>query len=407
MSPSDVLVVVLVLATGVGHAFLWVGVTNWIHSLNLSHRRIQLASGLCWAASWCILAALAWRIAAPLVAGDRWGQLAAWSSQISREPLAGLYGMVCGAALVREIGLRLQSKRHAATAEVLRENDTSPLYSYPKATRPATRGIAAAASRLPGNQLLWPLVQEKSLALARLPPALVGLKIAHLSDLHFSGRIGPEFFSQIVERTNAWRPDLVAITGDIVDRAACFGWLAETLGRLRAEQGVYFVLGNHDQRVDSARVRSTLVELGVIDLGKTPRTIERGGAAIHLAGNELPWFGPPTEPPPRVDADAPDGSSGELRVLLSHSPDQIRWAQRREIDLMLAGHTHGGQIRLPLLGPLVSPSRYGACYAGGTFLVGSTVLHVSRGLSSMSPLRFNCPPELALLRLEAAPRPAR
>jgi len=89
-------------------------------------------------------------------------------------------------------------------------------------------------------------------------------------------------------------------------------------------------------------------------------------------------------------------------LLLSHAPDQLTWARRFDFDLMLAGHTHGGQIRLPLLGPIVSPSRLGTQYASGTFEREPTVLHVSRGTSSFMPLRWNCPPELAVLELRSA-----
>ena len=88
-----------------------------------------------------------------------------------------------------------------------------------------------------------------------------------------------------------------------------------------------------------------------------------------------------------------------FRILLSHSPDQLPFAQAHSCDLMLAGHTHGGQIRLPWLGALISPSWYGWRYAGGTYHVPPTLMHVSRGLSGKQPIRLNCPPEIALLVL--------
>jgi predicted MPP superfamily phosphohydrolase len=88
-----------------------------------------------------------------------------------------------------------------------------------------------------------------------------------------------------------------------------------------------------------------------------------------------------------------------VRILLAHSPDQLSWARRNDIDLMLAGHTHGGQIRFPLIGPILAPSRYGVRYAAGTFYLPPVVMHVSRGISGLQPLRFNCPPELTKLVL--------
>jgi predicted MPP superfamily phosphohydrolase len=85
--------------------------------------------------------------------------------------------------------------------------------------------------------------------------------------------------------------------------------------------------------------------------------------------------------------------------LLAHSPDQFQWAQENDIDLMLAGHLHGGQVRLPILGAFLAPSIYGVRYAAGVFTAENTTLHVSRGVSSLMPLRFRCPPEIAILVL--------
>jgi predicted MPP superfamily phosphohydrolase len=94
-----------------------------------------------------------------------------------------------------------------------------------------------------------------------------------------------------------------------------------------------------------------------------------------------------------------DAASGGLRILLSHSPDQLEWARRHDFDLVLAGHTHGGQIRFPLIGPIIAPSRFGGRYACGVFCEPPTLMHVSRGVSSMFPVRLRCPPELAKLTL--------
>ena len=95
----------------------------------------------------------------------------------------------------------------------------------------------------------------------------------------------------------------------------------------------------------------------------------------------------------------PDGRRA-VRILLSHSPDQIQWARARDFDLMLAGHTHGGQIQLPVIGPLIGQSRYGVRYCCGVFHVPPTLLHVSRGLSGVQNLRINCRPELTKLVLK-------
>jgi predicted MPP superfamily phosphohydrolase len=218
-----------------------------------------------------------------------------------------------------------------------------------------------------------------------------------------SGRIRKRYFEQVVEHVNDAQPDVIAITGDIVDRNACIDWISTTLGRLRAELGVYFILGNHDRRVDVARLKATLTGCGLVHLGGKTEAIahpDRNGPAIVLAGNELPWQGPaPALPRKNTSTEEQD----DLRVLLAHTPDQIDWAAEHDIDVMLAGHNHGGQVCLPLIGPILVPSRHGTRYAGGVFARGDTVLHVSRGTSSLSPIRYNCPPEVAILVLRRKP----
>ena len=120
------------------------------------------------------------------------------------------------------------------------------------------------------------------------------------------------------------------------------------------------------------------------------------GTEVLIAGNEFPWF------PRPADADLAGLGQVSYAILLSHSPDQLPWARAHGFHLMLAGHTHGGQIRFPIVGPVVCPSRFGVRYASGMFDEPPTLMHVSRGLSGVHPLRFNCPPEVTLLELRRA-----
>jgi hypothetical protein len=138
-------------------------------------------------------------------------------------------------------------------------------------------------------------------------------------------------------------------------------------------------------------VRRRLGKLGFQVIGNGWKPVTLRGQPLVVIGHEGPWFGPP-----------PDLSAcprGPFRLCLSHTPDHIRWARRHGIDLMLAGHVHGGQVQLPVIGPLVVPSRYGRQYACGTFHEPPTVLHVGRGLGSEQPLRYNCRPEVTKLVL--------
>lgn len=261
--------------------------------------------------------------------------------------------------------------------------------------------VGKTSSRLmayfPGNEICRLAVPTKTLRLERLPQKLDGLSIVHLSDLHYTGQLTLDFYQYAIDRANELAGDLVVITGDIVDKTPCIDWIPHTLGRLQAKHGVYFVLGNHDKRVaDVEQLRRALTQCGLKDVGGRAATLQINDTEVHLAGNELPWFGLRAN----LDVFKPHQRDHEvLRILLSHSPDQYEWARQRGYDLMLAGHCHGGQVRLPYIGPIVCPSLHGTKYAGGLYYEAPTLLHVTRGLAGTHPLRLNCQPELAKLVL--------
>ena len=119
------------------------------------------------------------------------------------------------------------------------------------------------------------------------------------------------------------------------------------------------------------RLRRRLEECGLIDLGGRWRQIEIDGAAIVLAGNERPWFGPVAD----LKASAAALPDGAIRIGLAHTPDQLAWAQKNHVDLLLTGHTHGGQICIPPLGPIVTPTIAGVKYVSGVYYVPPTILH--------------------------------
>jgi predicted MPP superfamily phosphohydrolase len=259
-------------------------------------------------------------------------------------------------------------------------------------------GIPRFLGRLPGNQVLDVYIHEKQLVLPQLDPALDGVRIAHLSDLHLSGRIAKQHFVELADQVNRLQPDLIALTGDLVDANLCLEWLPDTLGRLQAPHGVFYVLGNHDRRVNQARLRDTLRSLPLMHLGGKCHVVHVRNVPILLAGNELPWYGPAPILNDQLDS---NGRPPSLKILLAHGPDQFDWAVKEGFDLVMAGHNHGGQVRLPFLGAILTPSLSGTRYASGVFSRGGTVLHVSRGTASLTPLRWNCPPEVAVLVLRS------
>jgi uncharacterized protein len=138
-------------------------------------------------------------------------------------------------------------------------------------------------------------------------------------------------------------------------------------------------------------IRRRLRRLRMHVPGNTWQQIEVRGEPLVVIGHEGPWFHP--------EPDLRSCPSEPFRLCLSHTPDNIRWARRAGVDLMLSGHVHGGQIRFPLFGSVLVPSRYGRRYDCGVFDEAPTLLHVSRGLSGDHPLRYRCRPEVTLLTL--------
>ena len=247
--------------------------------------------------------------------------------------------------------------------------------------------------RVPFNEASKLVIERMSFQLP-LPKSFHGLRICHLSDLHFTGQITVEYFQRLIEHANAFEPDLVFITGDLVDVPECVDWLDETVGRLKSRLGCYYVLGNHDLRInDEKRLREKLADLGLVQVSGRWVEVLDGDKWIHLTGNELPWFDDANQL-----SESPEHEA-DLKILLSHSPDQIDWARQFDFHLMFAGHTHGGQIALPFFGPIVAPSKYGVLYASGTFQIGNMLMHVSRGISGDEPIRICSPPELGLFTL--------
>jgi predicted MPP superfamily phosphohydrolase len=370
-----------------GHALFWTGAVNRLHGLNGPRPAIKGLTLACVAAFVAPPAVAAWKLwgAEPDAANlfDAGGVTAAYAWACAALGAAGL--IVKPWLEWRRYDRRVLVEWTSERRDVAKALDGSPLVG-PWAT---------LLGNIPGNEAASLSIDRKRLKLPRLPAELEGLTIVHIGDLHMTGRLSREFYAYVTRAVNDLRPDVIAITGDIVEVEACQAWLAETLGRLCAPLGVYFVLGNHDVFIDADRTRAMLTEAGLTCLSGRWVRAEWNGAAILLGGNELPW-GPA---PGLEQLSARHEKHDEFRLVLCHTPDQFAWCRQAEADLALAGHTHGGQVQLPLLGVVLSPSVFGARYACGVFRRDDTVLHVTRGVSGETPLRWRCPPEIALLEL--------
>jgi uncharacterized protein len=257
--------------------------------------------------------------------------------------------------------------------------------------------------KLPGNQILSVETNLKRLHLEGLPSSMHGFRIGHLSDIHLTGELSHDFYRRSLDWVAQQSIDLLVVSGDIVDYEVALDHLEPVFGGLDARLPKLFVLGNHDRAHGLVvPVRDRMVAMGWLDAGASEHWLTTSRGVVHVMGNELPWLNRMSslsgEARPGSPADEP-----QLRLGISHSPDQFAWGRRNHRHLLLCGHTHGGQIRFPWIGPIVAPSWHGSRYASGVFYAEPTLMHVSRGLSGVHPLRLGCVPEASVLELASAP----
>ena len=242
-----------------------------------------------------------------------------------------------------------------------------------------------------------PTLERVTIDLPELPPALDGLRIGQITDTHIGLPQTTENLTWAIEQMRREQPDLIAITGDMAGRKSGITELPRLLGQLSAPLGVYAAPGNHDYMEGLADVSAALSLAGIPLLMNQSRRLGWNGADFWLAGVDEIWDGRPNFAAARagVPADA-------FAVLLAHSPDVADDAAAHGFALQLSGHTHGGHLRLPVLGPFARP-RYGMRYVMGRYQVGQMALYVSRGLGGM-PLRLRCRPEATIFTLRRAAR---
>jgi hypothetical protein len=250
-------------------------------------------------------------------------------------------------------------------------------------------------------------ITHRPIKLINLPTAFHRFKIVQISDVHHSSFVSEGEIVAAAQRANELQPDLIVLTGDYVSHSPDFiPGCARALGHLRAKHGVFAVLGNHDHWTDGVLMKEALLAQGIRVLCNEHVHLEQDGAQLCLAGVDDMLV--------KLDdmkAALAGTSRAETRILLAHNPALIREAARAGVDLMLSGHTHGGQINWKLLVPqkesrlsrwLHRPSRK---FMRGHAVLGNTQLYVNRGLGTVVvPLRYGCTPEITLLELHADSR---
>jgi len=236
---------------------------------------------------------------------------------------------------------------------------------------------------------------------AKLPPELEGLSIAHLSDIHYGFFFEAKHLEKLVNDVNELRPDVVALTGDLFDGEVLPH--AETceklLARLTAPLGKFAVLGNHDYRSDPERVAELYSRCGFALLRNQSARLNVRGRTMQIAGVDDMLEGSPDLPTTFAGIDA-----ALFTIFLAHEPEFADWTDGFPADLQLSGHSHGGQVRLPLIGDVYTPPG-GKKYVQGLHRLSGgreRYVYTSRGIGTTHlPVRFLCAPELAVITLRA------
>lgn len=232
-----------------------------------------------------------------------------------------------------------------------------------------------------------------------LPPSFDGYRIAFLTDTHVASFMRRGLYREAVAQAMRFDPDLVLLGGDFVTWERHIPLMAEVLlSGLEARDGVYAVLGNHDYWANADGVVAAMTVRGVRFVINRSIVLQRGDEAIALVGIDELYRGEPD-----VDAAFALVDPRVPCLGLSHHPDIIGLLDGRRVDLLLCGHTHGGQIRVPFFGSIVVPSKHEARYASGFHREERVLMYVSRGIGAIPPLRILCKPEVATFVLRRPP----
>jgi uncharacterized protein len=265
----------------------------------------------------------------------------------------------------------------------------------------AAGGLALYASEVERH---WVDVHHVEIRLSNLPAVFQGFRIIHMADFHYGEYSEPTFIRSVVSRVNGLRPDMIALTGDFVSAGPIVRRIsvdfayhcADLLGRLQCRQK-FAVMGNHDVLVSRADVTDALASRGIPVLHNDATPIEKDGARLWLAGVADTTVG--------TDADLNSAlpreriAASEPLILMAHEPDYADQVIGSGVDLMLSGHTHGGQVRIPFMPPMNLPPM-GKKYVEGHFSLHDLQLYVTRGIGTVGvPFRFRCPPEITVITL--------
>jgi predicted MPP superfamily phosphohydrolase len=245
-------------------------------------------------------------------------------------------------------------------------------------------------------------VREVDVPIPGLPDDLDGMRVLHLSDIHLSPFLSEAELARVIDAANGLRPHLAAVTGDLISHRgdpidACIGQLA----RLKADAGVVACMGNHEHYAQIEEYTAAqAARVGIRFLRSESQPLRFGNATLNVAGVD---YQPLNHKGGYLRGAGRLVVPGETNVLLSHNPDVFPVAARQGYNLMLSGHTHGGQVSVEILDQAINPARFFTHFVYGLYRQGSAAAYVTRGIGTIGiPARIGAPPEISLLRLRKA-----
>jgi len=255
-------------------------------------------------------------------------------------------------------------------------------------------GLVASYPVLIERHLVW--TNTYRIPVPNLPQAFSGFRLVQLTDLHHGFLVSPRFLQRVIRRANRIEADAIICTGDYVKgrKIEAIDEVWPLLAELKAPSGVFSILGNHDHWADTERSQYWLNQTGQ-NLRHRSIPFERDGERLWITGAGDLWTDHKS-----LDELLKNVPKSDCRIVLAHNPDTADSDFSTRVDLMISGHTHGGQVCVPFYGPPVLPVRNKTYSSGLKASPRGTKVFISRGIGwSIYPIRFNCFPEIAVLEL--------
>lgn len=376
----------LAIAFSLGGAFVWF--YNRVLS-KMQESTLKKVFALCVLPLGCVL-------------GLAGGCLLAWGGSAPLRFASGGLAVAGGVVAARQVAARMVRRRAESASRFQAVAVPGPVVDA-STLSPVRRGILRVLAPVNGVGRLR--IHHRVVESPRVPVAFDGYRIVHLTDIHLHKTLHQSWYDAVASTTAELQPDVVLFGGDFVSKPRHLPRVTGWASRLRAPDGVFAVRGNHDFWKSPRFIARCCRRAGLCLLANDEAIVERAGQAISIVGLETP-YAPLDDGDHRRLAARP----GMFRLALVHTPDAFPDAAMLGADVMLAGHTHGGQVQLPLIGATLTGCGVGPFHATGVSRWGRALAIVSNGQGAFFPLRVGAPPEIVLLELKtggAASGPAR